>query len=66
MWQGLSIMSKRRNVRIGLEVRWQYAAYKLYDDNSVELNSPTGQTVNSTLDESGFISGVAGKGCPQK
>lgn len=43
-----------------------YATYKLYDDNSVELNSPTNQTVNSTFDLSGFISGVAGKGCPQK
>lgn len=43
-----------------------YATYKLYNDNSVELNSPTSQTVNSTFDESGFISGVAAKGCPQK
>lgn len=66
MWQGLSRMSERRSVRIGLEVRCQHATCKLYDDDSVELNSPTSQTVSSTFDESGFISGVAAKGCPQK
>lgn len=43
-----------------------YATYKLYSDNSVELNTPTSETVDSTFDESGFISGVAAKGCPQK
>lgn len=59
-------MSKRRDVRIGLEVRCQHATCKLYDNNGVELNSLISQTVNPSFDESGFISGVAGKGCPQK
>jgi|GEM_PF-6007758 len=46
--------------------RCTFATYKLYDDNSVEMNAPTNETVDSTFDESGFISGVAAKGCPQK
>lgn len=37
-----------------------------YHYNNAELNSATGQTVNSSFDESGFINGVATKGCPQK
>jgi hypothetical protein len=43
-----------------------YATYKLYSDDTVELNTPIDRTVPSNFDASGFTSGVAGKGCPQK
>ena len=43
-----------------------YATYKLYSDDSVELNTPTTTPVPSSFDVSGFISRVSSNGCTKK
>jgi len=43
-----------------------YGTYKLFTDNTVELNSTTDVPIASTFDRTGFINGVKGKNCPEK
>jgi hypothetical protein len=43
-----------------------YGTYKLFTDNTVELNPTTDRTINSTFDRPGFITNVTSKGCPER
>ena len=43
-----------------------YATYKLYDDNTAELNTPITRTVQSRFDRAGFISSVSAANCPER
>ena len=43
-----------------------FGTYKLFTDNTVELNKTTDTPIASTFDRSGFITGVKGKKCPEK
>jgi hypothetical protein len=43
-----------------------YATYRLYDDNTVDLNTPITTTVQSRFDLAGFVAGVGANSCPER